>query len=110
VEGAPGRADGVLGTGSRTSWNAVHPQFGEPDYAEVRRKSQPVEKPLTRSLRPQIGYQTRQFWRVSGSLCGRYQLGADFFNRLRSSRKLDFRCIGFSETGFPAPEILGNFP
>jgi hypothetical protein len=45
---------------------------------EVRGRGQPVEKLLTRSLRPQIGCQTRQFWRVSGSLCGRYQLGQTF--------------------------------
>src|SRR5215212_5382538 len=57
---------------------------------ERLRRGQPVEKPLTRSLRPQIGCQTRQFWRVSGLLCGRYQLGPTFstgWGVLRSSAK-----------------------
>jgi hypothetical protein len=56
-------------------------------FTGARGRGQPVEKPLTRSLRPQIGYQTRQFWRISGSLYGRYQLGADRFNRLEFSPK-----------------------
>ena len=35
MEGAPGRADGVLGTGSRTSWNAVKVKFVEHGTAPV---------------------------------------------------------------------------
>jgi hypothetical protein len=33
------------------------------------------------SLSPVIGYQTHRFWGVSGPICGRFQLSADFFNK-----------------------------
>src|SRR5215211_6715297 len=67
-----------LAAGPCRGVNVAHREAQQTLFTGVRGRGQPVEKPLTRSLRPQIGYQTRQFWRVTGSLCGRYQLGPTF--------------------------------
>ncbi len=57
-------------------------QTHPPSIHELPRSYQAVEKLPWYSLSPQIGYQTRRFGGVSSPGCGRYQLNADFFNRL----------------------------
>jgi hypothetical protein len=48
---------------------------------------QRVEKLSSCSLSPVIGYQTHRFSGVSGPVCGRFRLSADFFNKLGPSPK-----------------------
>src|SRR5215208_5445407 len=48
--------------------------------------SQPVEKLPLCALSLQIRHQIRRFWGFWSPICGRNELNADFFNRLRPFR------------------------
>jgi hypothetical protein len=58
-----------------------HPIFRE-RQDEVRRIFQPIEELSSCPLSPCIWPRIRRFWGCSSPICGRYQLIADFFNRL----------------------------
>ncbi len=53
----------------------------------MRGRLQRVEKLPRYPLSLQIGHQIGRFWDVSGPNRGRYQLYADFFNKLANSEK-----------------------
>ncbi len=66
VEGAPGRADGVLGTGSRTSENAVKAKFAEFGFSALARSFFDGAAPL-----PNLGHiaQTVNARAYAGATC-----------------------------------------
>ncbi len=66
-----------------------------------------MKNPLGASLSPQIGYQAHRFLGVSGPICGRCQLNADFFNTLQHSPKSICRILD-KTTYYPGRLALGR--
>ena len=69
-------------------------------YNRLRGKIQRVEERPRCPLSPWIGHEIRRFWDVSSPICGRYRLGADFF------QQAGVFCVNFGYCKMGFTEVL----